>query len=217
MIEERIEVLTQSSIRIQDSCTIYADPFQMEEAPHDGKLIFITHDHFDHFSPEDIEKAAGEGVKLVVPEKMKEQAEKLQIPEKEIITVVPGEEKSVAGIFFETVPAYNNLKPFHPKKKGWVGYILQLGEERVYIAGDTDLTKENQKVVCDIAMVPIGGTFTMDAKKAAELVNIIRPRIAIPTHYGSVAGSKGGGKVDEEIFLTHVDKDIKVEIKMQRY
>lgn len=113
----------------------------------------------------------------------------------------------------ETVPAYNPLKPFHPKGSGWVGYIVERGGIRIYMAGDTDVTKENKEVSCDVALVPIGGTYTMDAKKAAELVNIIRPKVAIPTHYGSVAGSKS----DEEVFLAHVDSSISVENKMQRY
>ena len=112
---------------------------------------------------------------------------------------------------FETVPAYNRLKPFHPRGAGWVGYVFDLGEERIYVAGDTDLTVEARQVRCDIALVPVGGTYTMNAKQAAELVNAIRPSAAIPTHYGSVTGSAG----DAETFAAAVDPDISVEIKMQ--
>lgn len=212
MTTEHIEVLTHSSIRIVDKYIIYVDPFHIDKEYNDADIIFITHDHFDHFAAEDIAKVVKEDTILVVPEKMKDQASAIKIPNSRLITVIPGEITEIEGLKIETVPAYNNIKPFHPQKAGWVGYILYLEIGKVYIAGDTDLTEDNQKVSCDIAMVPIGGTFTMNAKKAAELVNMIRPQVAIPIHYGNVTGSKS----DEEVFSSNVDDDIKVEIKMQR-
>ena len=84
---------------------------------------------------------------------------------------------------------YQNKK-FHPKENNWVGYIITIDEVRYYIAGDTDITEENKKVKCDVAFVPVGGTYTMDFKEAAQLINIIKPKFAIPVHYGSVVGSK---------------------------
>ena len=96
----------------------------------------------------------------------------------------------VQGIKFETIPAYNTNKTFHPKENGWVGYIITLDDIRYYIAGDTDITEENRKVKCDVAFVPVGGTYTMNYSEAAELVNIIKPKIAVPIHYGSVVGTK---------------------------
>ena len=90
---------------------------------------------------------------------------------------------------FETVPAYNINKKFHPKENGWVGYILDINNIRYYIAGDTDITEENKKVKCDVAFVPVGGTFTMNHKEAANLINEIQPKIAVPTHYGSIVGT----------------------------
>lgn len=207
---ENIRVLTHSSIKIKGTRVVYADPFQIEEASHDADYILITHDHYDHFSPEDIAKILKEDTLLVVPEKMKGQAEKETALKREIVTIKPGEEKELDGIRIEAVAAYNKMKPFHPRAKEWVGYLITLDGSRIYVAGDTDITEENQKVVCDIAMVPIGGTYTMDARKAAKLVNIIKPGIAIPTHYGSIVGKKS----DEEVFRENVDKEIKVEIKM---
>lgn len=212
MTTEHIEVLTHSSIRIVDKYTIYVDPFHMDKETNDADMIFITHDHFDHFSSEDIAKVVKEDTILVVPDKMKEQASAIKIPNGRLVTVIPGDVIEIGDLQIETVPAYNNMKPFHPKKAGWVGYILYLEIGKVYIAGDTDLTEDNKNVSCDIAMVPIGGTFTMNAKKAAELVNMIRPQVAIPIHYGNITGSKS----DEEVFSSHVDPNIKVEIKMQR-
>ena len=209
---DNIELFTQSSIRIRSSAgTVYIDPFHMTEAPADGDFILITHDHGDHFSPEDIQKAAGSSCVLIVPEKMLGKAKNAEAFVKKIVTVRPGEKYEVEGLEFETVPAYNILKPFHPKSAGWVGYILVNDGKRIYIAGDTDAIKEAKTVKCDIAMVPVGGTYTMTAEKAAELVNAIQPAIAIPTHYGSIVGKKE----DAAEFANNVREPIRVEIIMK--
>ena len=210
---ENIEVFTQSSIRITDgNHRIYIDPFQMREAPKDADFILITHDHYDHFSTEDIEKVSNGKSVLVVPAKMIPQAEKLSSIVGEIHSVMPGEHYGIGSLEFDTVASYNNLKPYHPKSAGWVGYILNVDGKRIYAAGDTDVVKENQAVRCDIAMVPIGGTFTMDAKKAAELVNTIGPEIAIPIHYGTIVGKPA----DAQTFTSLVKPEIKVEIIIEK-
>ncbi len=183
----------------------------MNEAPHDAAYILITHDHYDHFSPEDIEKVANKNTILVVPEKMRSKADKISGMVKRIETVSPGIKTEIDGLSIEAVPSYNILKPFHPKSAGWVGYILNIDGERIYIAGDTDLTKEAKEIKCDIALIPIGGTYTMDAKKAAELVNIIKPKAVIPTHYGSIVGTAK----DADAFAKLVDESIDVKIIME--
>ncbi len=209
---ENIEVFTQSSIRITGrEGTVYLDPFQMREEPKDADYILITHDHYDHFSPEDIEKTSSGKSTLIVPEKMLDKAQKVAGIVGKIYTANPGTCHNIDGLEFDTVPAYNNLKPFHPKGAGWVGYILHIDGKRIYIAGDTDMTKDNRDVKCDIALVPIGGTYTMDAKKAAELINSIRPSVTIPIHYGSIVGREK----DAEVFAANVKDPIKVEIKKQ--
>ena len=209
---ENIRVFTQNSIRISSSSgAIYIDTFKMNEAPHDAEYILITHDHYDHFSPEDIEKVANKKTILVVPEKMRSKADKISGMVKRIETVSPGIKTEIDGLGIEAVPSYNILKPFHPKSAGWVGYILNIDGERIYIAGDTDLTKEAKEVKCDIALIPIGGTYTMDAKKAAELVNIIKPKTVIPTHYGSIVGTAK----DADAFAKLVDESIDVKIIME--
>ena len=206
---ENIKLYTQNSIRIEtEAGVVYIDPFQLRDEPHDAVLILITHDHFDHFSPEDIQKAACGKTILVVPEKMKKDAGKAAGPVKEIRTVLPENSYEMNGLSFETVPAYNSLKPFHPKGAGWVGYILLAGGKRIYIAGDTDIVKEIKQVKCDIAMVPIGGTYTMDARQAAQLINTLSPEIAIPTHYGSIVGKAA----DAEVFQREVKPPTRVEI-----
>lgn len=209
---ENIRVLTHSSIRIQSGDTVlYVDPYKVSGRPQDADFVFITHDHFDHFSPEDIEKVSCDKTVLVVPEKMRDKVLQEADETRGIIPVKPDAPYDINGFSFETVPAYNRLKPFHPKTAGWVGYIFCLDGKRIYVAGDTDATPDAKKVQCDVALVPVGGTYTMNASQAAELVNTIRPAAAIPTHYGSVAGSAA----DAESFREKVDPAVHVEIKME--
>ena len=209
---ENIDVFVQNSIRIKSAEGIfYVDPFRMDMEPHDAAYIFVTHDHFDHFSPEDIEKVAWQDTILVVPENMEKKAREAKAYVKQIVMVNPGVKSSIGNLKFETVPAYNINKPFHPQNAGWLGYIFETGGKRIYVAGDTDATKEAKTVKCDIALVPIGGTYTMDAKEAAELINIISPEVAIPTHYGSVVGKKE----DEQVFAAAVKKPVAVEVKIK--
>ncbi len=209
---ENIEVFTQSSIRIKDGDrAIYTDPFQMTAEPRDADYILITHDHHDHFSPEDIGRVANSKTLLVVPEKMEKTAQKVSGLVRRIVTVKPSVCREIEGLELETVPAYNSLKLFHPKSAGWVGYILRIGGKRVYIAGDTDATGEAKAVRCDIALIPVGGTYTMDAKEAARLVEAIRPDVAIPTHYGSIVGKASDG----ETFAGYVKAPVRVELKLK--
>ena len=124
--------------------------------------------------------------------------------------VKPNESYTAKGIKFQTIPAYNTNKQFHPKENSWVGYIIELEGVTYYIAGDTDITEENKKVDCDVAFVPVGGTFTMDYKEAAKLINEIKPKVAVPTHYGSIVGSKKDGAK----FAKLVSDEIEVKILM---
>lgn len=208
---EHIEVNIQNSIRITSRVgVIYVDPLEIPDERHDADYILITHDHYDHFSAEDIRKVAKSDSILVVPKKMSGKAQEVADVVSRIETVKPAVYREIDGLEFETVPAYNTLKPFHPKSAEWVGYILRIDGKRIYIAGDTDATKEAKAVKCDIALVPIGGTYTMDAKKAAELTNTIRPDVAIPVHYGHIVGKPGDG----EVFAENVMAPIKVEFKI---
>ncbi|HJJ09063.1 MAG: MBL fold metallo-hydrolase [Clostridia bacterium] len=153
-------------------------------------MVFITHDHFDHYSEEDIDKVINENTTIIIPEELLTKILRKGINKNAVITVESNKEYMVQGIKFETIPAYNTNKTFHPKENDWVGYIITLDGIRYYIAGDTDITEENRKVKCDVAFVPVGGTYTMNYSEAAELVNIIKPKIAVPIHYGSVVGTK---------------------------
>ena len=187
---ENVEVLYHSSIKIKDNKIIYIDPFKIDKDYNDADIVFITHDHYDHYSEEDIDKVINENTIIIIPEELLTKLLRKGINKNAIITVEPNEKYMVQGIKFETIPAYNTNKTFHPKENDWVGYIITLDDIRYYIAGDTDITEENRKVKCDVAFVPVGGTYTMDFKEAAQLINEIQPKIAVPIHYGSVVGTK---------------------------
>lgn len=206
-----IEVLYHSSIRINKEKTIYIDPFKIDRNYNDADIIFITHDHYDHYSEEDIDKVTNENTVIVIPEELLTKVLKKGINKNAIITVEPNQKYMVQGIKFETVPAYNTNKTFHPKENDWVGYVIELNDVKYYIAGDTDITEENKKVKCDVAFVPVGGTYTMDFKEAAQLVNEIQPKVAVPIHYGSVVGIKQ----DAEEFIKLLHTNVKGVILMR--
>ena len=209
---DNIEVYVQNSIRINSpQGLIYIDPFRMQELHNDAAFIFITHDHYDHYSPEDIDKVIGEHTILVIPAKMEKTVRAISGKFDRVITVEPGIRTEAGGLRFETVPAYNIHKPFHPKSSGWVGYIFEVNGEIIYVAGDTDATDEAKNVKCDIALVPIGGTFTMNAGKAAKLVNEIKPKVAIPVHYGEFVGKESDG----DDFARSVNREIEVVFKIK--
>ena len=209
---ENIEVLYHSSIRISKNKVIYIDPFKIDKNYNDADIVFITHDHFDHYSEEDIDKVINENTTIIIPEELLTKILRKGINKNAVITVESNKEYMVQGIKFETIPAYNTNKTFHPKENDWVGYIITLDGIRYYIAGDTDITEENRKVKCDVAFVPVGGTYTMDFKEAAQLINEIQPKIAVPIHYGSVVGTKQ----DATDFIKLLNPSIKGIILMKQ-
>ena len=200
-----IDVLCNSSIRIEEDKIIYVDPFKIGQKYNDADYIFCTHSHYDHFSPEDIEKVKKEDTIIIVPSDLEEQARK--IFNNNVVIVEPAKEYQIKDLKFKTTYAYNINKKFHPKENKWVGYIIELNNKKYYIAGDTDNIEEIQNIECDIALIPIGGTFTMDYKESAELANTIKADIVIPTHYGSIVGEK-----EDAIKFKELVKDKKVEI-----
>lgn len=206
---DKITVNEQSSIRIKSDKTLYFDPLHITGASHDAHLIFITHEHFDHFSPQDIEKVANENTLYVAPKSMAAALKNAGLQSEKCVLVAPGDNIEPPGVAVEAVAAYNISKAFHPKQNGWVGYVVNVCGSRVYVCGDTDDTPEARAVKCDVVCVPIGGTYTMDARQAAEFVNALSPKAAIPIHYGTIVGSAAAADEFEKLVNAPVVRKIK--------
>lgn len=193
----------QSSIKILGSKTLYFDPYCLSNETGDADIIFITHDHYDHFDISSINKIKNESTIIVVPKTLKKEVLKI-FKEENIFVVSPYMTYMIDDIKFKTILAYNINKNFHPKENDWVGYLVTMDDTSYYIMGDTDLTYEAKTVKADVLFIPIGGTYTMDRKEAVELTNIIEPKVAIPIHYGKVVGSKD----DAYYFVKNISPNI---------
>lgn len=202
-----IKVNIQSSILIDEDIKIYFDPIKMDKK-YNADYIFITHSHYDHFSKEDILNIKNDNTVIIGPYDIYDNFLEMGFSKENVIKVKPCEEYDYGVIKFKTVFAYNLNKPFHPKENNWVGYILEFEGKKYYIAGDTDAITENLYILkdIDIAFVPIGGVYTMDALEAADYINKIKPREVIPIHYGMVVGDEK----DLTNFINKVDINIKV-------
>ncbi len=205
---DNIEVFIHSSIKFDRELKIYFDPFKIENNYNDADIIFITHSHYDHLSIEDINKVKKNTTIVVAPSSINKDFEGLDL---DLFLVEPNESYQIKGISFETVRAYNNTKEFHPITNNWLGYIIILDNTRYYIAGDTDMTPDNESIKCDVAFVPIGGKFTMDAIEAANLTNKIKPSVVVPIHYGLLVGTKE----DENKFVDLLNPDIECTILLK--
>lgn len=210
---DNVQVLAHSAIRIEaeDGTAVYFDPFELTDAPHDANYVLITHTHYDHLSPEDAAKVMNESTVVVCPASAEVEVREAfgAAPH----GMAPGDTITLGGMQIEAVPAYN-VEPkrlgFHPQENRWIGYVITIDGVRYYVAGDTDQNDDTVQVRCDVALVPIGGTFTMDPAQAAAFVNVIKPRIVVPTHYGSAVGTKE----DVEAFEPLVDPAISVVRKL---
>jgi len=170
---------------------IYLDPFKLDGGDQ-ADLILITHDHFDHCSPEDVQKIQKEDTLIIYAGECKLTGN--------TILIKPGEEKEFEGIKIMAVPAYNVNKfreenvPYHPKESNFVGFIIEVNGKRIYHAGDTDLIPEMDVVTADVVLLPVGGKYTMDSREAAEAVKKINPSIAVPMHWGEIVGDENSAK-----------------------
>jgi L-ascorbate metabolism protein UlaG (beta-lactamase superfamily) len=194
--------MKQSTIRIQGEKTIYFDPFMMTSEPHDADIVLVTHTHGDHFSIPDLKKVMKPNAILFIPADGVNQAKAEGITD--VVAVVPNKEYSAQGFKFQTVPAYNTNKTFHPKENNWVGYICKINNVTYYMAGDTDLIPEMKSTKADVVFLPVGGTYTMTAKEAADAANIMHPAVAVPIHFADVVGTFQ----DAKDFVSLLDKKI---------
>ena len=181
---DTIFVNTRSSIKITGTKTIYFDPLEIGGKPHDADLVFVTHEHYDHFSPEDIKKVIKEDTQLIVPSTMLTMVKEHKFPVQSCHGILPGQTEVYEGIKCQGIPAYNMDKAFHPKSNQWVGYVVELDGTTYYAMGDTDATPEAAQVNADVIFIPIGGKYTMDASEAAEFINKKQPGLVVPIHYG---------------------------------
>jgi len=183
-----IDWLGHAGFMIKDEKVIYVDPFKIAGGEK-ADLILITHEHYDHCSLEDIKKIIKPETIIVTVADCQSKFSGLEVAN--VTLVKPGDKLNVKGTEIEAVPAYNKDKQFHPKENEWVGFIFTVDGKRIYHAGDTDDIPEMQSLSnIDIALMPVGGTYTMSPEEAAEAVNKFRPKVAIPMHYGTVVGKK---------------------------
>ena len=204
-----ITLIAQSAIKINnEDKIIYFDPFNIDKKYNDADYIFITHSHYDHYSPKDIDKVKKDNTKYIITKDVYNKLLKDNIEKENILVVDPNNNYNIDSITFSTIPAYNINKEFHKKEYNWVGYILNLNNEKIYVAGDTDNTDEARKINCDIALIPIGGTYTMNYEEAAKLIESINPRFAIPTHYKTIVGTVEDAYKFKDILKDKVDVEI---------
>jgi L-ascorbate metabolism protein UlaG (beta-lactamase superfamily) len=184
---DRMTWFRQSALQWKDDeRVVYIDPWGTDPDDPPADLILITHAHEDHFQPDEIARLRKDDTKIVAPHDV---AAGLS---GDVTPVAPGESHEVSGVHFTTVPAYNTREEalqFHPQANRWVGYMIELGGATYYHAGDTDHAPELDEISADVAFLPIGGYYTMDPEEAAGLARSIRPKLAVPMHYGFVVGS----------------------------
>lgn len=184
-MEPKIEWLGHDGFRLKADKIVYIDPWKIKAGP-PGDVILITHDHYDHFVVEDIDKVRGDKTVVVGPEQLRGKIKG------NVKIVARGDRLEVNGVPIEVVPAYNihadRLK-FHPDHYGGVGYVVTLGGKRIYHTGDTDEIPEMANVRCDIMLVPVSGIYVMSAAEAAHCVNLVKPKLAIPMHWDTICGS----------------------------
>ncbi len=201
----KISINIQSSIRLESDIVYYFDPFKIEKESHDADYIFITHDHYDHFDIDSIQKVVKDTTLIIAPTYLDERLKEIT---NNYLLVEPNKTYKIDEVSFDTIVSYNINKSFHRLEYGNVGYNVLIDGMYYFIPGDTDNTKEINRVKTDICFVPIGGTYTMDYKEASGFINHIKPKKVIPIHYGSIVGDISL----KDKFNDLIDKNIEVEI-----
>lgn len=187
--------LGNSGFLITDGKIIYIDPYNLSSEMPKADIILATHGHSDHCSIADMQKICKSGTIVVVSPDCQSKITKLEDVNMQIVEL--GDEITLENVKIQTIPAYNINKEYHPKSEAMFGYIIKFENTIIYHAGDTDKIPEMEKLTGFskkgnefIALLPVGGNFTMNAEEAAEAASLIKPTLAIPMHYGSVAGTE---------------------------
>jgi len=172
----------------QGETHVYIDPYQINpKAKPNANYLLVTHPHYDHLSVPDIEPLVTKDTIIICSVDAEAKLSKFRV--KSINPLKPGEKYSDENITVTAVPAYNPEKPFHPKSNGWLGYLIKLGKVITYHSGDTDIIPEMKDIKCNVALLPVSGTYVMNAEEAARAANSIEPDIAIPMHWGAIVGA----------------------------
>jgi len=197
--------LGHSGFKIKNSKIIYIDPYNIPETSEKADIILITHSHYDHCSIADMYKIIKPGTTILITADCQSKILRFEEP-LNIKIIEPNQEINLGEIKISTIPAYNIHKPFHAKSEGWIGYLIKFQDLLIYHAGDTDSIPEMQKLTGYkqptrkfIALLPVGGRFTMTAEEAADAAKIIQPDLAIPMHYGSIVGTETDAKEFQEL------------------
>ncbi|MHC4569214.1 MAG: MBL fold metallo-hydrolase, partial [Planctomycetota bacterium] len=179
-----VQWLGHSTVKIwTEDFVVYVDPERVPQSLQDANLVCVTHTHGDHYSPSDIARVSNAQTQFIGPPDVVQRYGSGQ-------AITPGQTIDLDGISVTAVPSYNTNKPNHPRANNWVGFVIELGSKRIYVAGDTDLIDEMQALQdIDVAFLPAGGTYTMNAVEAAEATGFIRPGLAIPYHWGQNVGT----------------------------
>jgi L-ascorbate metabolism protein UlaG (beta-lactamase superfamily) len=195
---EKIKWLGHSSVKIEAGKIIYIDPWKLK-SNQKADLILISHSHGDHLSPADIKKIQKEDTVILAA------SDTLSQLSGDVRPLKPGEQVTVHGVTVETVPAYNIGKLYHPKANNWIGFLITVGGKRIYYSGDSDVIPEMKAIKADILILPVGGTYTMTAKEAAEIANLIGPEAAIPIHFADVIGTLDDAAKFQDLCKIHVE------------
>ena len=195
-----------------DKKTIYVDPvgnagwFRKFAKP---DLVLVTHVHGDHFRVPVLEAVAGKATRFIVakpllkalPSGLRARAAGL----------AGGESAEAIGLKVTAVPSYNLTparKKFHPEGQG-VGYVLDVGDKRVYLSGDTEGTPEMRALKgIDVAFVCMNLPYTMDVTAAADAVRAFKPKVVYPYHYRGQDTAK---------FKNLVGDDLGIEVRLRNW
>lgn len=197
LLNLEITRIAHDTFRVAGSKVIYTDPFKVSKEDQ-ADLILLSHEHFDHLSLDDLNKVCTPETTIVASPSCKPGLQKVKAKEKHFIE--PGMKLEIGQIAIEAVPAYNVNKfrepgkPFHPKDLKGVGFVFEMDGTRVYHAGDTDFIPEMKSIKCDIALLPVSGTYVMTVEEATKAAQTINPRIAVPMHYAAIVGTEDDAK-----------------------
>lgn len=195
----KLHWLGHDSFRLDGPPVIYFDPWKLSGHLPVADLVLVSHEHFDHCSPDDVLKISDSNTLVVANTSCA-----ASLPGARLVK--PGDRLTVRGVDIEVVSAYNLNKfrspgqPFHPQKSGYAGYIITVGGVRLYHTGDTDGIPEMAKIKCDVALLPVSGIYVMTAEEAAEAAKVLGPQIAVPMHYGSGIGTAEDGARFAELY-----------------